>query len=169
MGETREAVFSGEIDIPHEEKFIKDVLDLERGTNHGRFVSNSEASVTSMEKDDMQEESSEQPSEDFQKEASEKVERNNNAEPSPADVKNHMNRCESSDKSDNLQGCLAAAATTLEDEFVSDQGTYLKRKPKKAISTKDRHNFFNFFNVKLKEKSEQDQQGKKKRAGQGNT
>ena len=83
----------------------------------------------------------------FQKEAFEKVERNNNAEPSPADVKDHTNRFESSD---NLQGCPVA------DEFVSDQGTHLKSKLKKVISTKDRLNFFNFFNVKLKEKSEQD-------------
>jgi len=103
----------------------------------GQFVSNSEASATSMEKENMQEESSKQPSEDFQKKSSEMVERNNNAEPSPADVKDHMNRCQSSDKNDNLQGCLAAAATTLEDEVVVDQGTYSKRKPKKVISTKD--------------------------------
>jgi len=165
--ETRKASFFGEIDAPHKEKFTKD--GLEQGTNHRRFVSDSEASVTSMKKDNMQDESSKQPSEDFQKEASEKVEPNNNAEPSPADVKNHMNRCESSDKNNNLQGSRAAAATTLEDEFVSDEGTNLKMKPKKVISTKDRHNFFNFFNVKLKEKSEQDKQGKKKRGGQGNT
>ena len=103
----------------------------------GQFVSNSEASATSMEKKNMQEESSKQPSEDFQKESSEMVERNNNAEPSPADVKDHMNRCQSSDKNDNLLGCLAAAATNLEDEVVVDQGTYSKRKPKKVISTKD--------------------------------
>ena len=165
--ETRKASFFGEIDAPHKEKFTKD--GLEQGTNHRRFVSDSEASVTSMKKDNMQDESSKQPSEDFQKEASEKVEPNNNAEPSPADVKNHMNRCESSDKNNNLQGSRAAAATTLEDEFVSDEGTNLKMKPKKVISTKDRHNFFNFFNVKLKEKSEQDKQEKKKRGGQGNT
>ena len=166
--ETRKASFFGEIDAPHKEKFTKG--GLEQGTNHRRFVSDSEASVTSMKKDNMQDESSKQPSEeDFKKEASEKVEPNNNAEPSPADVKNHMNRCESSDKNNNLQGSRAAAATTLEDEFVSDEGTNLKMKPKKVISTKDRHNFFNFFNVKLKEKSEQDKQGKKKRSGKGNT
>jgi len=98
----------------------------------GQFVSNSEASAASMEKENMQEESSKQPSEDFQKKSSEMVERNNNAEPSPADVKDHMNRCESSDKSDNLQGCPAAAATTLEDEFVSDQGAYLKEETKES-------------------------------------
>jgi len=119
--ETRKASFFGEIDAPHKEKFTKD--GLEQGTNLRRFVSDSEASVTSMKKDNMQDESSKQPCEDFQKEASEKVEPNNIVEPSPADVKNHMNRCESSDKNYNLQGSRAAAATTLEDEFVSDQGT----------------------------------------------
>jgi len=165
--ETWKASFFGEIDAPLKEKFTKD--GLEQGTNHRRFVSDSEASVTSMKKDNMQDESSKQTNEDFQKEASENVEPNNNAEPSPADVKNHMNRCESSDKNNNLKGSRAAAATTLEDEFVSDDGTNLKMKPKKVISTKDRHNFFNFFNVKLKEKSEQDKEGKKKRGGQGNT
>ena len=54
--ETKEAVFSGEMDAPHEEKLGNDGLELEQGTNHGRFRSNSEASATSiMEKDDIQE------------------------------------------------------------------------------------------------------------------
>ena len=51
----------------------------------------------------------------------------------------------------------------VEDEICHDEKVQEKKKPKKVISTKDRHNFFNFFNMKLKERKELEEKEKSKR------
>ena len=54
-------------------------------------------------------------------------------------------------------------SSLLEDEISLDEIPQEKKKPKKVISTKDRHNFFNFFNMKEKERKELEEKEKSKK------
>ena len=49
---------------------------------------------------------------------------------------------------------LSQGLFTPKDEICLDEMDQEKKKPKKVISTKDRHFFFNFFNMKEKEREE---------------
>ena len=51
----------------------------------------------------------------------------------------------------------------VKDEICHDEIAQEKKKPKKVISTKDRHNFFNFFNIKEKEGKELEEKEKSKK------
>jgi len=55
---------------------------------------------------------------------------------------------------DDENKMLSKGLSSLEDEICLDEMGQEKRKPKKVISTKDRHSFFNFFNMKEKEREE---------------
>ena len=50
----------------------------------------------------------------------------------------------------------------VKDEICHDEIAQEKKKPKKVISTKDRHNFFNFFNMKERERKELEEKEKVK-------
>ena len=71
------------------------------------------------------------------------------------------------DKEENMDAnentMLLNVSSTLEDEICLDEMPQEKKKPKKVITTKDRHNFFNFFTMKEKEKKELEEKEKSKK------
>jgi len=65
---------------------------------------------------------------------------------------------------DNENKMLLKVSSVLEDEIGLDEMPQeKKKKPKKLIFTKDRHNFFNFFNMKEKERKELEEKEKSKK------
>ena len=63
---------------------------------------------------------------------------------------------------DNEQREALLLPLEVKDEICHDEIAQEKKKPKKVISTKDRHNFFNFFNMKEKERKELEEKEKVK-------
>ena len=54
-------------------------------------------------------------------------------------------------------------STALEDEICLDEISQEKKKPKKVMSTEDRHNFSNSFDIKEKERKELEEKEKSKK------
>ena len=74
-----------------------------------------------------------------------------------------MKGTEHTNKSTNDENkMLSKGLSSLEDEICLDEMDQEKKKPKKVISTKDRHTFFNFFNMKEKERKEVEENLKSK-------